>query len=106
MAIEAMDQRLDRRLVDVSDVRGRLARLGARGDGVRLDEAEGVDDDLALDGLDGVDDDSDGARVEGLEGLLGVDVDGGEPATEAGVGVVPADDAFGTMYDYKLVTKI
>jgi hypothetical protein len=40
------------------------------------------------------------------KGLLGVDVDGGEPATEARVGVVPADDAFGTVYDYKLVAKI
>jgi hypothetical protein len=46
-------------------------------------EAEGVNDDFALDGLNGVDDDGDGAGCELLEGLLGVDVDGGQPAAEA-----------------------
>ena len=63
---------------------------------MRVDEAEGVDDDFAFDGLDGVDDDSDGAGGELFEGLLRVDVDGGEPAAEAGVGVVPADYCFGS----------
>ena len=57
-----------------------------------VDQAESVNDDFALDGVDGVDDNGDGARSELLEGLLGVDVDGREPAAEARVGMVPADD--------------
>jgi hypothetical protein len=47
----------------------------AHHEGLRVDEAEGIDDDFALDGLDGVDDDGDGAGSELLERLLGVDVD-------------------------------
>jgi hypothetical protein len=39
---------------------------------LRVDQSEGVDDDLAFDGLDWVDDDGDGARVELLKGLRGV----------------------------------
>ena len=69
-----------------------LAGLVAHHEGLRVYEAEGVDDDFALDGLDGVDDDGDGAGGELLEGLLGVDVDGGEPAAETGMRVVPAYD--------------
>lgn len=49
---------------------------------------------LALDRLNGIDDDGDGARIELLEGFLGVDIDGGEPAAEARVGMVPANDHF------------
>jgi hypothetical protein len=59
-----------------------------------LDESEGIDDDLAFDGLDGIDNDSDSARRELFKGLLGVDIDGGEPAAETRVRVVPADDGF------------
>lgn len=92
LTVEAVDERLDGGLVEVADVGGGLARLLPQHVGLREDEAEGVDDDLALDGLDGVDDDGDGARVELLKALLGVDVDAGEPAAKAGVGMVPADD--------------
>jgi hypothetical protein len=53
--------------------------------GLRVDEAEGVDDDLALDRLDGVDDDGDGAGGELLERLLRVDVDRRQPAAEPGM---------------------
>lgn len=72
-----------------------LARLLAHHHALGVDEAEGVDNDLALDGLDGVDDDGHGAILDGLERLLGVDVDRGQPAAKAGVRVVPADDDFG-----------
>ena len=78
----------------MAQVGGGLAGFLAEHEGLWIDEAEGVDDDFAFDGLDGVDDDGDGAGGELLEGLLGVDVDGGEPATEAGVGVVPTNDCF------------
>ena len=64
-----MNERLDRGLVDVPDVRCRLSGLLAHDDCVGIDEAEGIDDDFALDGLDGINDDGYGTRLEGLEGL-------------------------------------
>jgi hypothetical protein len=63
---------------------------------VWVDEAEGVDDNFAFDGLDGVDDDGNSTRGELLKGLLGVDIDAGEPAAEARVRVVPSNDCFGS----------
>ena len=95
MAVEAVDEGLDGGFVEVAEVGGRLARLLAHHQHLRVDEAEGVDDDFALDGLDGVDDDGDGARGQLLEGLLRVDVDAGEPAAEARVAVVPSYDCLG-----------
>lgn len=74
----------------MTEVRGALAGFLAEHQGLGVDEAEGVDYDFAFDGLDGVDDDGDGAGGELFEGLLCVYVDGGEPAAEAGVGVVPS----------------
>lgn len=44
--------------------------------GLGVDQAEGVNDNLALDGLNGVDDNGDSTRGKLLEGLLGVDIDG------------------------------
>jgi hypothetical protein len=55
----------------------------AHHEGLRVDEAESVDDDLALDRLDGVDDDGDGAGRELLKRLLGVDVNRRQPAAKA-----------------------
>jgi len=104
MAIEAVDEGLDGGFVEVAEVGRGLAGFLPQHEGLRVDEAEGVDDDFAFDGLDGVDDDGDGARGELLEGLLRVDVDGGEPAAEARVGVVPADDCFGAVI--RLVRKM
>ena len=97
VAVQAVDERLDRRFVEVAKVGGGLAGFLAHHKGLWVDEPEGVDDDFALDGLDRVDDDGDGAARQGFEGLLGVDVDGGEPAAEAGMGVVPADYGFGSF---------
>lgn len=59
-----------------------MSRFLPEHEGLWVDEAESVDDDLALDGLDGIDHDGDGTRGELLEGLLGVNVDGREPAAE------------------------
>jgi hypothetical protein len=75
MTIEAVDEGLDGRFVEVAEVRSRLPRFLAHHERLRVYEAESVDDDFAFDGLDGVDDDGDGARGELFEGLLGVDVD-------------------------------
>ena len=76
----------------MTQVARRLSSLLTQHERLRIDQPESIDDDFALDGLDGVDDNGDGARSELLEGLLGVDVDGREPAAEARVGMVPADD--------------
>lgn len=92
VTVETVDESLNGGLVEVAQVGSGLAGLLSEHEGLWVDEAEGVDDDLALDGLDGVDDDGDSARGELLERLLSVDVDGRQPAAEAGVGVVPADD--------------
>ena len=69
VAVQAVDQGLDRRLLQVPDVGRRLARLDAHHDLLRVDGPERVDDDLALDRLDRVDDDGDRAGVQLLEGL-------------------------------------
>jgi hypothetical protein len=61
-----------------------------------VDESESIDDDLALDGLDGIDDDGNSTRVELLERLLRIDIDGRQPAAETGMRVVPADNGFGS----------
>lgn len=90
MPVEAVDERLDGGFVQVAQVGGRLPRLLAVDQRLWVYKAEGIDDDFALDGLNGVNDDGDGAGGELLEGLLRVDVDGGEPAAEAGMGMVPA----------------
>lgn len=78
-----MDESLNRWLVQVTQVGCSLARLLTQHEGLWVDEAEGVDDNLALDGLDGVNDNGDGTRGELLEGLLCVDIDRRQPAAEA-----------------------
>lgn len=77
VAVQAVDKRLNRWLVEVTDVGGGLAGLVAHHKSLGVDEAESIDDDFALDGLDGVNDDGDGAGCELLERLLGVDIDRG-----------------------------
>lgn len=76
--------------VQVTDVRGGLPRLVAKHQGLRINKSECVNDNFAFNGLDGIYNDGDGAWGELFKGLLGVDVDGGEPAAETGMGVVPA----------------
>lgn len=85
VSVEAVDQSLDRGLVEVSNVGCGLSRFLSEHECLRVDETEGVDDDLALDGLDGVDDHSDSARCELLERLLRVDINAREPAAETGM---------------------
>jgi hypothetical protein len=53
----------------VSDIRRCLAGLAASYDSLWVDEAEGINDDLAFDGLNGVNDDGDRPRVQRLKGL-------------------------------------
>lgn len=90
MPVEPVNEGLDGGFVEVTEIGGALPGFLAQHQGLRVYEAEGVDDDFSLDGLDGVDDDGNGAGGELLEGLLRVYVDRGEPAAETRVGVVPA----------------
>lgn len=97
MSVQTMDKGLNGRLVEVTDVGCGLARFLAKHERLRVDEAEGIDDDLALDRLDRVDDDGDGARGELLKRLLRVDIDTGQPAAESGMRVIPADDSLRSL---------
>lgn len=94
MPIQSVDQGLDAGLVDVPDVRCRLTGLLASEDCMRVNEPEGVNDDLSFDGLNGVDHDRDRTRREGLERLLGVDIDTRQPTAKSWVGVIPPHDRF------------
>lgn len=97
MSVQAVNQRLDRGLIQVTQVRCALAGLLAEHQRLRVNQPECIDDDFALDGLDGIDDDGDGSWGKLLEALLGVDVDAGQPAAETRVGVVPSNDGLGPM---------
>jgi hypothetical protein len=82
MSIKAVDKGLNGRLVEVTEVRSCLARFVAHHERLRVDQSEGVDNDFALDRLYGVHDDGDGAGGQLFERLLGVDIDGRQPAAE------------------------
>ena len=67
MTIEAMDESLNGRLVDVTDIRSRLTRLKALEDHSGANQPERVNDDFTLHGLDGVHDDGNGTTIKLLE---------------------------------------
>lgn len=98
VSVQAVNQRLDRGLIQVTQVRCALAGLLAEHQRLRVNQPECIDHDFALDGLDGIDDDGDGSWGKLLEALLGVDVDAGQPAAETRVRVVPSNDGFGPMW--------
>lgn len=90
VAIQTVDKGLDRGFVQMANVRCGLAGLVTHHESLRVDQAEGVNDNLALDGLYRIDDYGNGAGSELFERLLRVDVDRGKPAAETGMRVVPA----------------
>lgn len=75
MSVETVDECLNGRLVEVTQVRSTLSRLLAQHEGLWVDQSESVNDDLALDRLYRIDDHGNGSRSELFEGLLGVDID-------------------------------
>ena len=85
-----MNQSLDAGFVQVAQVGSCLSGFLAHQEGLWGNKAEGVDNDFTFNGLDRIDHNSDGAGSELFEGLLSIDIDGGEPAAEAWVGMVPA----------------
>ena len=92
MPVEAVNKGLDGGLVQVTQVGGALSGFLTQHQRLGVDESESVNDDLSLDGLYRIYNDGDSAGGQLLEGLLGVDIDGGKPASETRVGVVPADN--------------
>ena len=69
MPIEAVNESLNGRFVDMADIGGRLTSFATGNHGLGLDEPEGIDDNFALDRLDGVNNHGYRAWVERLKGL-------------------------------------
>lgn len=67
VTVQTVNQSLDRGFVQVAQVGCRLTRFLAHDDSLRLDETEGVNDNLALHGLDRIDDNGNGTRGQLLE---------------------------------------
>lgn len=80
----------------MAEIRRGLSRFMPEHHGVRVDKAERVDHYFTFNTLYGIDDHGHGSVGQGLEALLCVYVDAREPAAEARVRVVPADDHFGS----------
>lgn len=95
VTIEAVYERLNGRLLQMAEIGRGLTRLVAEHHRVGVDEPKGVDDDLALHALYGIDHDGHGSFGQRLETLLRVDVHARQPAAEARMRVVPADDHLG-----------
>ena len=75
MSVQAVDQGLDRWLVQVTQVRCCLPGFLTHDDGLRLNQSEGVDNDLALHGLDRVNDNCNSTGGKLFKRLLSVDID-------------------------------
>lgn len=67
VTVQAVDEGLNRRLIQMTQVGCCLPGLLAHDDGLGLNESEGINDDLALDGLNGVNDNSDSTRCKLFE---------------------------------------
>lgn len=98
MSVQAVDERLNRGLVEMSQIAGTLAGLLAHHQKLGVDKSECINYDFALDRLDGIDNNGDGARVKLLERLLRIDINRGQPTAEARMRMVPADDGLGARY--------
>lgn len=105
VTIEAVDQSLNRWLLQVTDVRSGLPRLLVQGNRLRIDGAEGIDDDLgqvknkvyaqhieiylSLDRLNWINHNGDCTIRQRLKALLCIDIDSRQPATKSRMAVVP-----------------
>ena len=87
--IQPVDQRADRRFVQVPQIRRRLSRLLTEHDRLRINQSKRIDHHLPSHALHRVDDHGDEPRVQLLERLLRVDVHPRQPAPEPRVRVVP-----------------
>lgn len=74
----------------MTQIRRRLTWFLAKHERLWVYQTERIDNNFSLDRLDGIDYYSNGARGKLLEGLLSVDIDGGEPAAKSRMRVIPA----------------
>lgn len=74
MSVEAVNQSLNRRLVEMSQVRCTLTWFLAEHERLWVDNTESINDDLAFHRLYGIYHNSDSSRSKLLEGLLSVDI--------------------------------
>lgn len=95
LPVEVMYQSLNTRLIQMPNITRRLPRLLPTHNRMRINRPKRINHDLSAHTLNRIHHDGHGARVELFKRLLRVDVDVGEPASESGVGVVPADDHLG-----------
>jgi len=76
MSVQAVDEGLDRRLVEMSQVRSTLSGFLAEHERLWVNQTESINDNLALDGLNRIDNHCNSPRGQLFEGLLGIDIDG------------------------------
>ena len=76
MSVETVNEGLDGRLVEMTQVRCALTRFLTKHKRLRVDESESIDDNLSLDGLNGINNNGNSSRRQLFEGLLCVDIDG------------------------------
>jgi hypothetical protein len=82
VSIKTVNERLDRRLIEMPQVRCTLTGLLAKHERLWVDESESINDNFAFDRLDGVNDNRDGSWGQLFKGLLGIDIDRGKPAAK------------------------
>ena len=93
MSVEAVDERLNGRFVQVTQVRCALTWLLSKHERLWVDESEGINDNLALDGLDGVNNNGNGSRCQLFKGLLCIDINRRKPATKTRMRMVPSNNS-------------
>jgi len=76
MSVETVNEGLDGRLIEMTQVRCALTRFLTKHKRLRVDESESIDDNLSLDGLNGINNNGNSSRCQLFEGLLCVDIDG------------------------------
>ena len=76
MSVETVNECLNGRFVEMTQVRCALTRFLTEHKRLRVDESESIDDDLALDRLNGINNDGNSSRCQLFKGLLCVDIDG------------------------------
>jgi len=101
MSVETVNECLDGRLVQVTQVRSALTWFLPKHKRLWVDESEGIDDNFALDGLDGVNNDGNSSRSQLFEGLLCIDIDRGKPTAESRMGMVPANNSLRSNARYR-----
>uniref|UniRef100_A0A182QDZ9 Uncharacterized protein n=1 Tax=Anopheles farauti TaxID=69004 RepID=A0A182QDZ9_9DIPT len=91
ITVQAVDQCLHRRFLQMAQIGCRLSRFLAQHECVVIDQSERVNHNLSLHGLNRIDYDGHCTFGQCFERLLRVDIDTGQPASETGMGMVPSN---------------